>query len=132
MLGNKAQPSLNCGQHEEGLSQESESKHTDPTSPKSNCNLQLMDSEYVYVPQTNMEVDFALTINKTQAELEKCRNENLKLTQTISELEKEKETIQRKVSENDETTKRQLEEIAQFREILERLESYRDNFVRIH
>ena len=89
-------------------------------------------SEDVYVPQTNTEVEFALTINKTQAELKKCRNENLKLKQTISELKKEKETIQRKVSENNETTKRQFEEISDLKERLERLESNRDTYARIH
>ena len=121
------------GNNKEGVSQELKSKHIESTSTKSNCNLQLMDSEEdVYVAQTNMEVEFALTINKARAELEKCRNENLKLKQTISELKKGKETIHRKVSENDETTKRQFEEIADLKERLERLEGNRDTYTRIH
>ena len=72
IVGNKEQPSLNCGQHIKGVSQESKSKHTESASTKSRCNIQVMDSEDdVYVPQTNMEVEFALTINKQQAEPER-------------------------------------------------------------
>ena len=99
---------------------------------KTSCKLQIMDSEdEVYVPQTSMEIEYALTINKTQGELKKCMNEKLKLKQTISILEKEKETMQRYFSENADKTKKQVEEIVELRKWLEQLESNSDNFARI-
>ena len=78
-----------------------------------------------------MEIEYALSINKTQEELKKCMNENLKLKQTISILEKEKETMHRNLSENADKTKKQVEEIAELRKRLEQLESNSDNFARI-
>ena len=83
------------------------------------------------MPQTSMEIEYALSINKTQEELKKCMNENLKLKQTISILEKEKETMHRNLSENADKTKKQVEEIAELRKRLEQLESNSDNFARI-
>ena len=66
-----AQPSLSFGLHLKGASQESKSKHTESASTKSRCSIQVMDSEdNVYVQQTNMKVEFTLTVNKQQAELE--------------------------------------------------------------
>ena len=75
-----------------------------------------------------MEVEFALNINKTQAALEKYRNENLKLKQTISKLERRSKPFKKTVRENDEKTKRQFEEIADLKERSEKLESNRDTY----
>ena len=51
--------------------------HNDVTSKLPSCQLQLVDSaDDVYRPQTNMEVEFALTIQHTQSELEKYKKEN--------------------------------------------------------
>ena len=126
----KAQSVLNCNQVKEGKSQDSES--TESTVIWSKPTFQFLDSEFdVYVPQTNMEIEYALTINKTQAELERYKNENVMLMQTIAELEKEKETIQRMAIENTEKLKMQAEEISQLRGRLERFESDRENYTRL-
>ena len=58
-------------------------------------------------------------------------NENLKLKQTISILEKENETMKRKFSENADKTKKQVEEIAELSKRLEKLEINSANFARI-
>ena len=99
MIYNYPQGNLNYSHDKEGVSKENKSKRTETDAEKTSCKLKIMDSEdEVYVPQTSMEIKYALTINKTQEELKKCMNENLKLKQTISVLEKEKETMQRNFS----------------------------------
>ena len=132
MIYNYPQGNLNCSHNKEGVFKENKSKRTETAAEKTSCKLQIIDSEdEVYVPQTSMEIEYALTINKTQEELKKCMNENLKLKQPISILEKEKETMQRNFSENTDKTKKQVEEIAELRKRLEQLESNSDNFARI-
>ena len=65
--GNKTQRISKCGQD---ISQESESKQRESISMQSSRRLQVVDSEYdVYVPQTNMEFEYALTIQKQLEEL---------------------------------------------------------------
>ena len=59
-----------------------------------------------------MEVEFALTIQQTQTELEKYKKENLMLKQTISKLEIERDTIQVVVNTYSEITNKQTIEIA--------------------
>ena len=99
MIYNYPQGNLNYSHDKEGVSKENKSNRTETDAEKTSCKLQIMDSEdEVYVPQTSMEIKYALTINKTQEELKKCMNENLKMKQTISVLEKEKETMQRNFS----------------------------------
>ena len=132
MIDNYPQGNLNCSHDKECVSKENKSKRTETAAERTSCKLQIMDSEdEVYVPQTSMEIEYALTINKTQEELLKCMNENLKLKQTISILKKEKETMQRDFSENADKTKKQVEEMAELRKRLEKLESNSDNFTRI-
>ena len=90
--------------------------------------LQVVDSEYdVYIPQTSKEIEYALTIQKTQAELIRYKNENLSLKEMNSKLEKERESIQRMADENADTLKRQAEEISQLRGRLEMIENVREN-----
>ena len=120
-LGNstasKPQQNRNIDQDKEGVSQKS--KHRESTSTQSSCKLQVVDSEDdVYVPQTNMEVEFALTIQQTQTELEKYKNENLILKQTISKLEEERDTFQVIVNKYSEITNKQTIEIAKLNQRL--------------
>ena len=132
LIYNYPQGNLNCSHDKEGVFKEDKSKRTETAAEKTSCKLQIMDSEdEVYVPQTSMEIEYASSINKTQEELKKCMNENLKLKQTISILEKEKETMHRNLSKNADKTKKQVEEIAELRKRLEQLESNSDNFARI-
>ena len=71
------------------------------TTKHPSCQLQVVDSaDDVYRPQTNMEVEFALTIQHTQSELEKYKKENDILKQTISQLKTERENLQITISMN--------------------------------
>ena len=68
--------------------------HNDVTTKIPSCQLQVVDStDDVYRPQTNMEVEFALTIQHTQSKLEKYKKENNILKHTISQLKTERENL---------------------------------------
>ena len=98
----------------------------------SSCELQVVDSKYdVYVPQNNMEVEYALTIQKQQKELERYKNENLKLKKHISKLDADRDAIQETVNKYFEITNQQSREIAQLKERLEELENTNDDLRRI-
>ena len=88
--------------------------HNDVTTKNASCQLQVVDSaDDVYRPQTNMEVEFALTIQHTQSELERYKNENNILKQTISQLRTERENLQVTVNEHAEKIKQKEVEILQ-------------------
>ena len=115
--GNKTQRISNYGQD---ITQESNSKHRESFSMQSSCELQVADSEYdVYVPQTNMEVEYALTIQKQEEELERYKNEGLKLKPQISKLDADRDAIQEPVNKYSEITNQQTKEIAELKERLE-------------
>ena len=98
--------------------------HNDVTTKNTSCQLQVEDSaDDVYRPQTNMEVEFALTIQHTQSELEKYKKENGLLKQTISQLKTERENLQVTVNEHAEKIKQKEVEILQLMERIDRVES---------
>ena len=98
--------------------------HNDVTTKNPSCQLQVVDSaDDVYRPQTNMEVEFALTIQHTQSELEKYKKENGTLKQTISQLKTERENLQVTVNEHAEKLKQKEVEILQLMERIDRVES---------
>ena len=93
-----------------------------------------MDSEDdVYIPQTNMEVEFALTVQKAQTELEKYKKENMILRQTISKLEIDRDAFQATVNKYSEITNQQVKEIiAQLKKSLKELGNKNGNRHNIH
>ena len=98
--------------------------HNDVTTKTPSCQLQVVDSaDDVYRPQTDMEVEFALTIQHTQSELEKYKKENDILTQTISQLKTERENLRVTVNEHAEKIKQKEVEILQLMERINRVES---------
>ena len=70
-----------------------------------------------------MEVEFALTIQHTPSELEKCKKENDILKQTISQLKTERESLQVTLNEHAEKIKQKEVEILQLMERIDRVKS---------
>ena len=73
-----------------------------------------------------MEFEFALTIQQTQAVLEKYKKENLILKQMISKLGTDRDTIQEIVNKYSEITDKQTVGIAKLNKRLNELESMND------
>ena len=90
--------------------------HNDVTIKIPSCQLQVVNSaDDVFRPQTNMEVEFALTIQHTQSELEKCKKE--------IDILKQRESLQVTLNENAEKIKQKEVEILQLMERIDRVKS---------
>ena len=66
-----------------------------------------------------MEVEYALTIQKQEEELERYKNEGLKLKPQISKLDADRDAIQEPVNKYSEITNQQTKEIAELKQRLE-------------
>ena len=99
---------------------------------QSSCEIQIVDSEYdVYMPQTKIEFEYALTIQTQQTELERYINKYLKLKQQVSKLDADRDVIQETVNKYSEITNQQSKQIAQLKERNEELENTNDDLRRI-
>lgn len=108
-----------CGRYMKGILDESNNTESTVNHPK----LQVIDSEEFYRPQTNMEVEYALTIQQIQTELETYKKENELLKQKISILEAERESVNESINEFAGKTKQQAKEMTQLKLRLEKLEN---------